>query len=118
MQVIDLRDQGIEFTESSNQILQLEVFSCSLVSEMTQGCSDGTHVGTGGCLLIPPIGRILVCTAAAVGVLGPGEGSVVHIQCSCTHTAAKTQIRTEFGPVNMHPIIQSWSKRVNKNKVF
>lgn len=71
MQVIDLRDQSIEFTESSNQILQLEVFSCSLVSEMTQGCSDGTHVGTGGCLLIPPIERILVCTAAAaVGVLG------------------------------------------------
>ncbi len=65
MQVIDLRDQGIELMESSNQILQLEVFSCSLVSEMTQGCSDGTHVGTGGCLLIPPIGRILVCTAAA-----------------------------------------------------
>ncbi len=25
---------------------------------------------------------------------------------------------TQFGPVNMHPIIQSWSKRVNKNKVF
>ncbi len=95
MQVIDLRDQGKEFMESSNQILQLEVFSCSLVSEMTQGCSDGTHVGTGGCLLIPPIGRILVCTAAAVGVLGPGEGSVVHIQCSRTHTGAKTQIRAE-----------------------
>jgi hypothetical protein len=73
MQVIDLRDQGIESMESSNQILQLEVFSCSLSFRDDTGfCSDGTHVGTGGCLLIPPIGRILVCTAAAaaVGVLG------------------------------------------------
>lgn len=26
---------------------------------------------------------------------GPGDGSVVHIQCSRTHTGAKTQIRTE-----------------------